>query len=44
MNESDISDITDNHIGRSKENTFMKCNHNHFLTGGNCNERNSLMR
>lgn len=43
MNEGDISDITDINIEKPNEIAFMKSNHNHFLTGGNCNERNSIM-
>lgn len=43
MNEGDISDIADFKIEKHNENAFMKNNHNHFLTGGNCNERNSIM-
>lgn len=41
MNEGNISDITD--IKIENENASMKRNHNNFLTGGNCNERNSIM-
>lgn len=43
MNEGDISDITDIKIEKPIENAYMKSNHNHFLTGGNCIERNSIM-
>ncbi|WP_264166600.1 hypothetical protein [Clostridium tagluense] len=43
MNKGDISDITDIKIEKPNENAFMKSNHNHFLTGGNYNERNSIM-
>ncbi|WP_019227988.1 hypothetical protein [Sedimentibacter sp. B4] len=42
MNEGDISDITEIKI-ENHNNVFMKSNHNHFLTGGNCNERDSIM-
>lgn len=43
MNEGYISDITDIKIEKHNENAFIKSNHNHFLTGGNYNERNSIM-
>lgn len=43
MNEGNISDITDIKIEKLNENAFMKRNHNNFLIGGNCNERNSIM-
>ncbi len=39
MNEGDIRDITDIKIKKP----FMKSNYNHFLTGGNYNERNIIM-
>ncbi|MEA5094191.1 MAG: hypothetical protein VB128_04460 [Sedimentibacter saalensis] len=40
MNEGNISDID---IKKLNENASMKRNHNNFLTGGNSNERNSIM-
>lgn len=44
MNEGDISDITDIKIEKPNKSAFMKSTHNHFLIGGNYNERNSVMR
>ena len=38
-----ITDITDIKIEKPNYNAFMKSNHNHFLKGGNCNERNTIM-
>jgi len=43
MNEGGIRDITDIKITKPNENAFMKSIHNHFLTGGNYNERNIIM-
>lgn len=43
MSEGDISDITNIKTKKPNKNAFMKSNHNHFLIGGNCNERNSIM-